>query len=234
MTVKTNLSEVFYMVRVTTSIKIDNDKRELAKRKGLVLSDILDKALDFYLGIELKESTQLIQDKEEILSTLEILENEKDKFLKNHDRTLENLENEKDQFIKNYLKDHETKIQNLEDDKQNYLNNYETKVMELNYNLKNIDKALENAIIEDKEETKELEYKVLANMVYDEGDLDRNPEIAQIIEAYADKYEMSQDEYKELRERLTDDLTNLFIDDKYKVKGILKYDIMTGSLTYEK
>ena len=45
---------------------------------------------------------------------------------------------------------------------------------------------------------------------------------------------MSQDEYKELRERLTDDLTNLFIDDKYKVKGILKYDIMTGSLTYEK
>ena len=222
------------MVRVTTSIKIDNDKRELAKRKGLVLSDILDKALDFYLGIELKESTQLIQDKEEILSTLEILENEKDKFLKNHDRTLENLENEKDQFIKNYLKDHETKIQNLEDDKQNYLNNYETKVMELNYNLKNIDKALENAIIEDKEETKELEYKVLANMVYDEGDLDRNPEIAQIIEAYADKYEMSQDEYKELRERLTDDLTNLFIDDKYKVKGILKYDIMTGSLTYEK
>lgn len=222
------------MVKVTTSIKIDDDKRELAKRKGLVLSDILDKALDFYLGIELKESTQLQKEKEEILSNLEVLEIEKDKFLKDHDRTLENLENEKDQFLKNYLKDHETKLQNLEDDKTEYLKNYETQKMELNYNLKNIEDSLASAIMEDKEETKELEYKVLANMVYDEGDLDRNPELATIIEAYADKYEMSQDEYKDLRDRLSDDLTLLLINGKYRVRGILKYDIMTGSLTYEK
>lgn len=222
------------MVKVTTSIKIDDDKRELAKRKGLVLSDILDKALDFYLGIELKESTQLQKEKEEILSKLEVLEIEKDKFLKDHDRTLENLENEKDQFLKNYLKDHETKLQNLEDDKTEYLKNYETQKMELNYNLKNIEDSLASAIMEDKEETKELEYKVLANMVYDEGDLDRNPELATIIEAYADKYEMSQDEYKDLRDRLSDDLTLLLINGKYRVRGILKYDIMTGSLTYEK
>ena len=200
------------MVKVTTSIKIDNDKRELAKRKGLILSDILDKALDFYLGIELKESTQLQQDKEEILNNLELLEIEKDKF----------------------LKDHETKLQSLEETKQNYLNNYETQKMELNYNLKNIKDSLARVIIEDKEETKETEYKVLANMVYTEGDLYRNPEIVGLIDGYADKYNMSKTEYEELKARLTDDLTNIFINGKYRVKGTLKYDIKTGSIIYEK
>ena len=200
------------MVKVTTSIKIDNEKRELAKRKGLVLTDILDKALDSYLGIELKESTQLQQDKEEILSNLEVLEIEKDKF----------------------LKDHESKLQALEDDKQIYLNNYETQKMELNYNLKNIEDSLESAIIEDKEETKETEYKVLANMVYNEGDLYRNPKILQIIDGYADKYEMSETEYEELKERLTADLTNIFINGRYRVKGTLKYDINTNEVVYEK
>jgi exonuclease VII large subunit len=221
------------MVRVTTSIKIDDDKRELAKRKGLVLSDILDKALDFYLGIELKESTQLQTDKEEILSTLDILENEKDKYLKNHERTLQNLENEKDQFLKNYLKDHETKLQNLEDDKTEYLKNYETKKMELNYNLKNIEDSLANAIVIDKEEQKEKEYKILANMVYEEGDLDRNLDVLQVIEGYADKYDMNQEEYKELRERLYNDLHYIFLEGKYQVKGSLRYDIYTGSIIYE-
>lgn len=199
------------MVKVTTSIKIDNEKRELAKRKGLVLTDILDKALDFYLGIELKESTQLQQDKEEILNNLEVLEIEKDKF----------------------LKDHESKLQSLEEDKQIYLNNYETQKMELNYTLKNIEDSLANAIIEDKEETKEREYKIIANMVYDEGELDSNLDVLQVIEGYADKYEMSETEYKELRERLTDDLTNIFTDGKYRVKGTLRYDITTGELVYE-
>lgn len=200
------------MVKVTTSIKIDDEKRELAKRKGLILTDILDKALDFYLGIELKESTQLQQDKEEILNNLEVLEIEKDKF----------------------LKDHENKLQSLEDDKQTYLNNYETQKMELNYTLKNIEDSLASAIIEDKEKTKEKEYKILANMVYDEGDLYRNPDILQVVNAYADKYEMSKTEFEELEARLIDDLTNLFTDGRYKVKGTLKCDIMTGRLIYEK
>ena len=196
------------MVKVTTSIKIDNEKRELAKRKGLVLTDILDKALDFYLGIELKESTQLMQDKEEILSTLDILENEKDKFLKDHETTLKNLENEKDQFLKKYLKDHDSKLQSLEDDKTEYLNNYETRKMELNYNLKNIEDTLANAIIEDREETKEREYKELFKLVLEDGAIHRDPKVIGAIDDFADKYEMSDTEYKELKQRLLDDLTN--------------------------
>ena len=196
------------MVRVTTSIKIDDDKRELAKRKGLVLSDILDKALDFYLGIELKESTQLQTDKEEILSTLDILENEKDKYLKNHERTLQNLENEKDQFLKNYLKDHETKLQNLEDDKTEYLKNYETRKMELNYNLKNIEDSLASAVVIDLEEQKEKDYLEVFKLVLEDGDIYRNLEVVQAIENHADKYEMSQTEYEELKQRLLNDLAN--------------------------
>ena len=68
---------VFSMVKVTTSIKIDNDKRELAKKRGIVLTDLLDQALDMALGLELKESNKLQNEKEELLQQKEILEKEK-------------------------------------------------------------------------------------------------------------------------------------------------------------
>lgn len=243
------------MVRVTTSINIDSDKRELAKKRGLVLSDILDQALDIALGIELKESTKLMENKEDLESQKEILENEKNKFLnqyekqiktledekektvndyiKNYEKQIKTLEDEKEQFLKNYLKDHEIKLESLEADKEIYLKNYDSNISEIDFKLKNIDKALESAIIEDKEETKEREYKILANMVYDEGDLYRNHEIVQIVDAFADRYEMSDTEYKELKERLIDDLTNLFIEGKYRVKGRFKYNNITQELIYE-
>lgn len=176
----------FTMVKVTTSIKIDNEKRELAKRKGLVLSDILDRALDFYLGIELKESTQLQQEKEEILSNLEVLEIEKDKF----------------------LKDHETKLKSLEDDKTEFLKNYETQKMELNYNLKNIEDSLASAVVIDLEEQKEKDYQEVFKLVLEDGDIYRNLEVVQAIENHADKYEMSDTEYEELKQRLLNDLAN--------------------------
>ena len=195
----------FTMVKVTTSIKIDNEKRDLAKRKGLILTDILDKALDFYLGLELKESTQLQNDKEEILNNLEVLEIEKEKFLKDHDRTLQNLESEKEKFLKNYLKDHETKLQKLEEDKTKYINDYETQKLELNYNLKNIENALQGAIIEDKEETKQKEYNILMRRAIKIGGIEDN-ELMADIENYADKYEMTDKEFDDLKARLTRDV----------------------------
>ena len=70
------------MVKVTTSIKIDNEKRELAKRRGIILTDLLDQALDMALGLELKESTQLQQEKEDLLQAKELLLKEKEDFLK--------------------------------------------------------------------------------------------------------------------------------------------------------
>ena len=125
------------MVKVTTSIKIDDEKRELAKRRGIILTDLLDQALDMALGLELKESTQLQQEKEDLLQAKELLLKEKEDFLKDH----------------------------------------ESKLLEIDFKLKGIEEALQTVIIEDKEKTKEKEYKILANMVYDEGDLYRNPNI---------------------------------------------------------
>ena len=171
------------MVKVTTSIKIDNEKRELAKKKGLVLSDILDNALDIALGIELKESTQLQNDKEEILNNLELLEIEKDKF----------------------LEDHQKKLQNLESEKEIYLKNYDTKKNEFDFKIKSIDKALESAITEDKEEIKRKEYNILLKRALKIGGID-DFDLQRDIEAYADKYEMSEEEYNNLLAKLTQDV----------------------------
>ena len=177
------------MVKVTTSINIDNEKRELAKRKGLVLSDILDHALDIALGIELKESTILMNDKEDLLQNKEVLEIEKDKF----------------------LKDHEDKLQALETEKNLFLKEYENKINEIDFKIKQLDDALENAIIEDKEETKEKEYIELYRFVIKNGgEIDREPEVILTINKYADKYEMSEEEYEALKERLEDDIFNYY------------------------
>lgn len=197
------------MVRVTTSINIDSDKRELAKKRGLVLSDILDQALDIALGIELKESTKLMENKEDLETQKEILQNEKDKFLKDHARQVKALEDDKEIFLKNYLKDHEAKLQSLEDDKESYLKNYDSNISEIDFKLKSIDKALEGAIIEDKEDIKRKEYNKILQMALKSGGVDpRDNELMNAIEGFADKYEMTDKEFKELQENINDYVIN--------------------------
>ena len=197
------------MVRVTTSIKIDNEKRELAKKRGLILSDVLDQALDIALGIELKESTKLMDTKEDLESQKEILEKEKEKFLKNHNREVKNLEDEKEKFLKNYLKDHEDKLQSLEDDKEIYLKNHDSNISEIDFKLKNIDKALESAIIEDKEDIKREEYNKILKMALKSGGVDpRDNELMNAIEGFADKYEMSDKEFIQLQEDINEYVIN--------------------------
>lgn len=172
------------MVKVTTSIKIDNEKRELAKRRGLVLSDILDHALDIALDLELKESTNLMNSKEELLQQIEVIENEKEKF----------------------LKDHETKLQNLENEKELYLKNYETNINEIDFKIKGIDQALETAIIEDKEEIKQKEYNDLLKRGLEFGGIDNDIDLIKDIDKFADKYNMGKEEYDKFREKLRDDI----------------------------
>lgn len=199
----------FTMVRVTTSINIDSDKRELAKKRGLVLSDILDQALDIALGIELKESTKLMENKEDLETQKEILQNEKDKFLKDHARQVKALEDDKEIFLKNYLKDHEAKLQSLEDDKESYLKNYDSNISEIDFKLKSIDKALEGAIIEDKEDIKRKEYNKILQMALKSGGVDpRDNELMNAIEGFADKYEMSDKEFIQLQEDINDYVIN--------------------------
>ena len=153
------------MVKVTTSIKIDNEKRELAKKRGIVLTDLLDQALDMALGLELKQSTQLQQDKEDLLQQKEILLKEKEDFLKDH----------------------------------------ESKILEIDFKLNSIEEALKSAVIIDKEETKQREYKILLRKGLKIGGLD-DTDLMREIEDYADKYNMSEDEFKELLEKLTQDI----------------------------
>lgn len=197
------------MVRVTTSINIDSDKRELAKKRGLVLSDILDQALDIALGIELKESTKLMENKEDLEGQKEILQNEKDKFLKDHARQVKALEDDKEIFLKNYLKDHEAKLQSLEDDKESYLKNYDSNISEIDFKLKSIDKALEGAIIEDKEDIKRKEYNKILQMALKSGGVDpRDNELMNAIEGFADKYEMSDKEFIQLQEDINEYVIN--------------------------
>ena len=197
------------MVRVTTSINIDSDKRELAKKRGLVLSDILDQALDIALGIELKESTKLMENKEDLETQKEILQNEKDKFLKDHARQVKTLEDDKAIFLKNYLKDHEAKLQSLEDDKESYLKNYDSNISEIDFKLKSIDKALEGAIIEDKEDIKRKEYNKILQMALKSGGVDpRDNELMNAIEGFADKYEMTDKEFIQLQEDINEYVIN--------------------------
>ena len=159
----------FTMVMVTTSIKIDNDKRELAKRRGLVLTDLLDNALDMALGLELKESTQLQKEKEDLLESKRILIKEKEDFLKDH----------------------------------------ESKLLEIDFKLKSIDQALEGAIIEDKEDIKRKEYNKILQMALKSGGVDpRDNELMNTIEGFADKYEMTDKEFKELQEDINDYVIN--------------------------
>ena len=153
------------MVKVTTSIKIDNEKRELAKKRGIVLTDLLDQALDNVLGLELKQSTQLQQEKEDLIQAKEILLKEKEDFLKDH----------------------------------------ESKILEINFKLNSIENALQGAIIEDKEETKQKEYNILMRRAIKIGGIEDN-ELMADIENYADKYEMTDKEFDDLKARLTRDV----------------------------
>lgn len=153
------------MVMVTTSIKIDNDKRDLAKKRGLILTNLLDEALDMALGLELKQSTQLQKEKEELLENKAILLKEKEDFLKD----------------------------------------YEAKINEIDFKIKSIDKALSSAIIEDKESIKQQEYKELVNKAVKTGGLNDNELMAE-IENYADKYELTNKEFEELKINIENDI----------------------------
>ena len=59
---------------VQTNIRVDKAKKELALKKGLVLTEIFDNALDVALQIETQESTVLLNEKEMLQFELDNLE----------------------------------------------------------------------------------------------------------------------------------------------------------------
>ena len=155
------------MVKTQTSVNIDSEKRDMARKRGIKLSNLLDQALDMALGLELKKSTQLQNEKEDLLNKKEILIKEKDDFLEDH----------------------------------------ENKIFEINFKLKQIKEALGKAIIEDKEDLKQEEYRMLLNMVVKNFGIDKN-EVMGEIEEFADKYNFTDDEFEELKLKLIQDMND--------------------------
>lgn len=71
------------MYNAITSIKIDKDKRDMAKAKGLKLQDLLDEALNVYLNLDDDTNEDLEKEKEEIIKKINDLEAKKKLELKN-------------------------------------------------------------------------------------------------------------------------------------------------------
>ena len=90
------------MGRVQTSVMIDEDKRELAKLRGLKLQDLLDDALNMALELEIPGKAQLEIDKSNILRDIELKEKEKELYLEKYERDINEL-NLKLKFIEQKL-----------------------------------------------------------------------------------------------------------------------------------
>ena len=70
---------------VVTSVKVDEDKRKLAKQRGIKLQEILDDALNMALQLEVEGKAQLVNEKDQILKDLEIIDKQTEEYLAKQD-----------------------------------------------------------------------------------------------------------------------------------------------------
>lgn len=145
---------------VQTNIRVDKAKKELALKKGLVLTKIFDDALDVALQIETQESTVLLNEKEML------------------------------QF----------ELDNLEEKKNNFLKQYEESKSAIEFKINNINQALKNAVAIEENEAQKQSFDKLVNEVYNGKKIG---EIADLINAHADKYDL---DVMELRESILDEI----------------------------
>lgn len=141
---------------VQTNIRVDKAKKELAKKRGLVLTDIFDNALDLALRIETKESTQLLNEKE-------VLEHE---------------------------------LKTLEENKNLYLENYNKDKSMIEYKLQTIDKALNDVIIKEENESQKESFDNIVREVYNGRNINDN-DIVDLLNVHSDKYNVPFDDLKE-------------------------------------
>lgn len=87
------------MGRVQTSVMIDEDKRALAKQRGIKLQDLLDEALNTALELEIPGKAQLEVEKENTLKEIELKEKDKDEYLEKYKKELAKLEEDKDKYL---------------------------------------------------------------------------------------------------------------------------------------
>lgn len=104
----------------TTSVKINKEKKNLVKSKGIKLQDLLDDAINLELGISDEKSIK--KDKiDYFLSEISKIEEERDKYLDNFNKEikvllndLNNFKNEEEEYYNNKIKVLQSKIKYLE------------------------------------------------------------------------------------------------------------------------
>lgn len=109
------------MGRVQTSVMIDEDKRNLAKQRGIKLQDLLDEALDTVLNLNVPGKAQLENDKEDILKEIELKEKQKEEYLKKYDEDMAYL-NLRIELINKALEQKDVEMQDME--QQNEYNQF--------------------------------------------------------------------------------------------------------------
>ena len=142
------------MGRVQTSVMIDEDKRALAKQRGLKLQDLLDQALNMALELEVKGKAQLEIEREEILKDIELKEKQKQDYLKYYNMEVERLEKQLD---------------DLEKKKDKMLATNQNDIKELNLKLQFNAQALANASEEQRALDQLNEYRDIILRAVKEG-----------------------------------------------------------------
>ena len=79
------------MGRVQTSVMIDEDKRALAKQRGIKLQDLLDEALDMALDLEIPGKAQLEVEKDKLLNDLELIDKQTEEYLSQQNAKREDI-----------------------------------------------------------------------------------------------------------------------------------------------
>ena len=172
------------MGRVQTSVMIDEDKRALAKQRGIKLQDLLDEALNTALELEIPGKAQLEIDKENILKEIELKEKQKNEYLAKYEKELEKLEKDKDE----------------------YLTMHQQAIDQLHIKLRFSEKALAEANEEQNELTKLNEYKQLLERAVKNGawDGDLDEELTQ----FCIKYRIA--DFNDAFDEAKEDLINVF------------------------
>lgn len=162
------------MGRVQTSVMIDEDKRQLAKQRGLKLQDLLDEALNMALDLEVKGKAQLEIEKENILKEIVYKQKQKDEYLKSYNKEVERLEKQ---------------LKELEDKKDEMLAINQNAIDELNLKLQFNEKALAGAV----EEQKEMEQQKERNALIQRGitAIDIDKQLERDMEEYCIKYNIA-------------------------------------------
>ena len=142
------------MGRVQTSVMIDEDKRALAKQRGIKLQDLLDEALNMALDLEIPGKAQLEIDKDNILKEIELKEKQK----------------------KEYLEKYEKELAKLEKDKDEYLTMHQNAIDELTIKLRFNEKAIAGAVKEQKEMEQQKEREALIQRGFKALNIDKQLE----------------------------------------------------------